>query len=99
MNGYIPKPMDTSDVEVPEDIKELMEIISRNTHEVWGKGRMEEGWVYGECLDYQEKTHPSLIPYEELSESEKDYDRRTSMETLKVILKMGYKITKGKSIT
>lgn len=94
MSEYIPKPMDTSGIVVPEDIKELQEIISKNTHEVWSKGRMDEGWVYGEHLDYVKKTHPSLIPYEELSEAEKDYDRRTSMETLKIILNMGYKIVK-----
>lgn len=98
MSGYLPKPIDTSEVEVPEDIKELMEIISQNTHEVWSKGRMNEGWVYGERLDYQAKTHPSLVHYEELSEEEKDYDRRTSMETLKVILKIGYKIIKEENI-
>lgn len=94
MSEYVPKPMDTSNVVIPDDIKELQEVIAKNTHEVWSKGRMDEGWRYGNNLNYEEKTHPSLVPYEELSESEKDYDRRTSIETIKVILNMGYKIIK-----
>lgn len=97
MSAYTPRPIDTTNIVVAEDIKELQEILAKNTHEVWSKGRMDEGWVYGEILSYENKTHPSLIPYEELSESEKDYDRRTSQETLKVILSMGYKITKERA--
>ena len=98
MSEYIPKPIDTYDVVIPDDIKEQWEIVAKNTHEVWSKGRMDEGWTYGSELNYEKKTHPSLIPYEELSEAEKDYDRRTSMETLKVILSMGYKITKEEGV-
>jgi hypothetical protein len=39
--------------------------------------------------------HPSLVPYEELLESEKEYDRATSLETLKVPLSLDYVISKG----
>lgn len=94
MSAYTPRPIDTTNIVVPEDIKELQEILAKNTHEVWSQGRMKEGWTYGEELNYDKKIHPSLIPYEELSESEKDYDRRTSQETLKMILSLGYKIVK-----
>ena len=38
------------------------------------------------------KTHPDLVPYAELAESEKDYDRKTAVETLRAILKLGYRI-------
>lgn len=40
------------------------------------------------------KKHPYLIPYEELPEEEKEYDRGTSVGTLKLILKLGFRITK-----
>ena len=39
-------------------------------------------------------THPCLVPYDELPESEKDYDRATSQETLKLIMKLGFDISK-----
>ena len=91
---YIPKPIDTTNVELSEEIKELSELLAENTHEVWSQGRIRDGWTYGEKRDDAKKQHPCLIPYAELSDSEKAYDRNTSLETLKVILKLGYKISK-----
>lgn len=93
-NKYIPQPIDTSDVAVDEEIAEISERLAENTHEVWAKGRVDEGWVYGETLDRDKKVHPLLVPYSELPESEKDYDRRTSLETLKLLIKLGYSIIK-----
>lgn len=92
---HVPKPIDTSDVKVDKTIIEISEKLAENTHEVWAQGRMSEGWVYGEKLDRERKIHPLLVPYDELSESEKDYDRRTSLETLKLLLKLGYRIEKA----
>lgn len=86
--------MDTNDVKVSEDILALAEKLAENTHEIWSQGKLDEGWVYGERLDWDKKTHPLLIPYSELSESDKDYDRNTSLETLKVLIKLGYQIVR-----
>ena len=91
---YTPKPIDTSDIKLTDDIMELCEELSKNTHEVWSENRIKDGWVYGEKRDDARKHHPCLVPYEELPESEKEYDRHTSLETLKLIIKLGYKITK-----
>ena len=91
---YTPNPIDTSAIELSEEIKELCELLAKNTHEVWSAGRIRDGWIYGETRDDAKKHHPCLIPYEELSETEKEYDRNTSTETLKLILKLGYKISK-----
>lgn len=91
---YIPKPIDTSNVSLPEELKRLVELIAENVHETWAQSRLNQGWTYGERRNDDIKTHPSLIPYEQLSEEEKDYDRNTSVETLKLILKLGFKISK-----
>ena len=91
---YTPKPIDTADVVLTEDIRELSELIAKNTHEVWSEGRIRDGWIRGEVRSDAEKTHPCLIPYEELPESEKEYDRNTSIQTLKLIVKLGYRIVK-----
>lgn len=93
--AYEPKPIDTSDVELPEEIKQLGEKIAKNTHDVWAKTRMEQGWVYGEHRNDEKKTTPCMVPYDDLPENEKEYDRNTSVETLKLILKLGYKIEKA----
>jgi ryanodine receptor 2 len=93
---YKPNPINTDDIKLSADIVELSELIAKNTHEVWAEGRIKDGWVYGEKRDDGAKHHPCLIPYEELTEAEKQYDRNTSIETLKLIIKLGYNITKLK---
>lgn len=93
-SNYIPQPIDTKDVVLPEELSSLAEEIAKNVHEVWSVGRMKDGWKYGEERNDAEKHHPCLVPYEELTEMEKDYDRNTSQETLKLIMKLGFKIVK-----
>jgi hypothetical protein len=94
---YTPNPIDTKNIALDGDILALSEILARNTHEVWAAGRVAEGWSYGKVRDDTKKQHPCLVPYEELPESEKEYDRATSLETLKTIVSLGYVIAKGKS--
>ena len=91
---YQPQPIDTSKIELPKDLLPLVELIAKNVHEVWSKQRLAEGWSYGEVKDSIKKTTPCLVPYEELSEQEKDYDRNTALETIKLVLKLGYRIEK-----
>lgn len=91
---YTPEPVDTNDVELSEDLMRLTERIAENVHDVWAQGRMAEGWTYGPVKDPEKKETNLLVPYDELPESEKDYDRNTALETLKLIIKLGYSITK-----
>lgn len=91
---YKPNPIDTSGVELPKELFELTEKIAENVHEIWAKGRIAEGWSYGETRNDSKKTTPCLVPYSELSETEKEYDRNTAFETLKLIVALGYKIEK-----
>lgn len=91
---YTPQPIDTTGVELPKKLKQLVEEMSKNVHEVWSETRIQQGWTYGEQRNDELKTHPCLVPYEELPESEKEYDRNTSVGTLKLILKLGFKIEK-----
>lgn len=94
MKNYVPQPMDTSDVQLPKELDELVEQMSKNVHEVWAQSRMSQGWTYGEQRNDTLKTHPCLIPYEDLPEVEKAYDRDTALGTLKLIVALGFKITK-----
>ena len=92
---YEPKPIDTSKVNLSEEILELTEQLAENAHEVWAQRRIAEGWAYGPRRDERKKEHPSLVPYKDLPESEKDYDRSTAMETLRAMLALGYEIEKA----
>ena len=93
-NKYTPKPIDTSDIVLPDDLTALAEKLAKDVHEVWSQTRMEQGWTYGEERDDQQKKHPCLVPYEDLPESEKVYDRNTSQQTLRLIMKLGFKIVR-----
>jgi hypothetical protein len=93
-NDYEPQPIDTSAVELPADLLELTERLAENTHEVWARQRIADGWTHGPERDDAQKHHPCLVPYAELSEGEKQYDRNTALETLKMILALGYEIRK-----
>lgn len=92
---YTPNPIDTSDVELSDDVKQLVEQLARNVHDNWSVGRINEGWTYGPERNDTLKQNPCLVDYDELPESEKDYDRNTAMETLKLIMKLGWKIEKA----
>lgn len=94
-DNYIPQPVDTSDVVLPPELNELAELIAQNVHEVWSVGRMNDGWTYGPERNDETKKHPCLVPYGELSETEKEYDRKTSQETLKLIMTLGFKIVRA----
>lgn len=91
-NMYKPNPIDTSMVVLPSNLLELTEKIAENVHDVWAAERIRTGWTYGPKRDDDKKQNPCLVPYCELTESEKKYDRNTALETIKMIISLGYKI-------
>lgn len=97
MKPYQPNPVDTSAVTLSPEIEALTEQLSENAHDLWAKQRLADGWQCGPARDNEQKRHPCLIPYAELPESEKAYDRQAAMETLKAIVALGYCINKEKS--
>jgi ryanodine receptor 2 len=91
---YIPNPVDTSRIELSEELLQLTERLAENSHENWAMQRRGEGWTYGPERDDARKTHPDLLPYSELPEAEREYDRRIVKETIKAILALGYRVVK-----
>lgn len=94
MSNYVPKPLDTSSVRLPVEILALAELLAANTHENWALGRKNQGWTWGPERNDERKENPCMIPYAQLPESEKEYDRITALETLKAIYLLGYRIEK-----
>lgn len=80
MKKYVPNPVDTTDVKLPMELESLVEEMAKNVHEVWAQTRISQGWSFGEERNDAAKKHPCLVPYEELSEEEKTYDRNTSVQ-------------------
>ena len=91
---YEPRPIDTSGVNLEPDIIEIIDRLSANNHDHWALRRLAEGWSFGSNRDDESKSHPDLVPFDQLSESEKEYDRGSVVETLKAILALGYSIRK-----
>ena len=91
---YRPQPFNTENVQLPEELLILTEKIAENVHENWAAGRIADGWRYGPNRDDAHRVTPCLVPYDQLTEEERAYDRRTAMQTLKLIVALGYKIVK-----
>lgn len=91
---YNPKDFVLNEIEISEDIMQQIEYISENVHNAWSLEKISNGWKYGDTVNTDLKTHPSLIPYEKLSEEQKELDRKTSMQVIKSLIKLGYKIIK-----
>lgn len=89
---YNPVVEDLSAMILPPEIMELTERLAERAHDVWAAGRIRDGWRYGKERNDELKLHPCLVPYAELPESEKAYDRNTALETLRFVLSMGYDI-------
>ena len=92
MATYEPQPIDTSKVVLSSDLEKLLERLARNNHDHWARQRLNEGWSLGSARNDAQKQNPNLVDYDELSESEKDYDRNSVLETLKAIIALGYEI-------
>lgn len=93
---YEPYPISLDDVELSDDLTELREAIAENAHEIWAKARTDQGWTYGPERNDQKKETPDMVPYCNLPESEKLYDREMAMQTLKLVKKVGYEIVRRK---
>lgn len=93
---YTPRPIDVSGIELPDELASLTESLARNVHEVWAATRIAQGWRPGPERSDERKEHPCLVPYDELPEQERTYDRNTAIETLKLIRHLGFEIRKRK---
>jgi hypothetical protein len=89
---FQPRPIDTSGVALPAELLALTELLARHTHDTWARQRLAEGWRYGPRRDEARREHPGLVPYDELPESEQEYDRATALEALRAVVALGYRI-------
>ena len=95
MATYEPRPIDTSRVELDQELQQLTERLAENAHDHWARRRMAEGWTFGRVRDDAAKKHPDLVPYDQLTEPEKEYDRETAMQTLRAMIALGWRIERS----
>ena len=92
-NNYNPTPIDVSNVMLSAELEKLATLLAANVHDTWALGRMKkEGWSYAPQREEAKKETPCMVPFEELTDSEKAYDFNAALDTLKVLVKLGYSI-------
>lgn len=89
---YHPNPADLSNITLSDDLKALGELMASNAHNVWALERQSEGWTYGPKRDDNTLQTPDMLPYSQLPETEKQYDRLMATSTLKLLIALGYRI-------
>jgi|SRR5687767_1771786 len=90
--SYTPKPLSVEHVTLSPELTALLERLAEHVHDAWAAGRMADGWTWGPQRDGAAKRHPGLVPYAQLSEAEKEYDRATVRTALLGILANGFEI-------
>lgn len=95
--AYLPKVIDTNAVVLTDNVRDLIELLAENIHDIWARQRYSEGWHYGPRTDPDKREHACLVPYDRLSDTEKDCDRQMAEQTIKAIVALGYMIEKKES--
>jgi class 3 adenylate cyclase/tetratricopeptide (TPR) repeat protein len=90
--SYVPQSPDLTTVAVPKDLIDLVEQLAEITHDNWVRQRLADGWVHGKHRNDLLKEHPCIVPYEDLPESEKEYDRKISLGVVQGMLALGYRV-------
>lgn len=93
--GYSPAPLDLKGIEIPKGLESLIEALAKNVHDTWAEGRLKDGWTFGPKRNETLKQTPCLVPFEDLPEEEKEYDRMTALATIRFILASGFTIHKS----
>ena len=89
-NGYKPAPLDLSAIELSSKMEELVDKLSENTHNVWARERISQGWTYGLNEDSARLRSPHLVTYNSVDEAIKIANRNTASETVRTLLVYGY---------
>nr|BAA41471.1 ryanodine receptor homologue [Drosophila melanogaster] len=80
-NGYKPAPLDLSAVTLTPKLEELVDQLAENTHNLWARERIQQGWTYGLNEDSENHRSPHLVPYAKVDEAIKKANRDTASET------------------
>ncbi|XP_067629186.1 ryanodine receptor isoform X11 [Eurosta solidaginis] len=89
-NGYKPAPLDLSAVTLSPKLEELVDQLAENTHNLWARERIQQGWTYGLNEDSENHRSPHLVPYSKVDEAIKKANRDTASETVRTLLVYGY---------
>jgi hypothetical protein len=97
--GYTVSAIPLKGVEEVFDFKlEQLEMLTREVHDEWVEDRIRNGWTYGE-RETTKKTTPYLVPFDDLTEEIKDYDRDVVRNIFPMLRQLGLRVYKSYSAT
>jgi len=89
-------------VEVDTIVKEIdvetLEKLAEAAHKVWMEGKLRDGWKYGPVTDKTSKTHNCLVPYNELTEADKESDRDMVRGIPRILAAAGYGMVESEKL-
>ncbi|XP_075211293.1 ryanodine receptor [Lycorma delicatula] len=91
-NGYKPAPLDLTAITLNPKMEELVDQLAENTHNLWAKERIQQGWTYGLNEDPDMLRSPHLVPYSKVDDAIKKANRDTASETVRTLLVYGYNL-------
>lgn len=69
--SFVPHPVDTSSIVLPNYIESIRDKLAENIHEVWATNKIEAGWTFSDMRDDMNYLHPCLTSFDRLPVSEK----------------------------
>jgi hypothetical protein len=72
---------------------DMLDLLARMEHDRWCRERIDNGWRPGPKRDIEKKLHPMLVPWTDMPDEMKQYDREAVRHLPKLLLKSGYAIS------
>ncbi|XP_069162577.1 ryanodine receptor-like [Procambarus clarkii] len=77
-------------VSLTSKLEELVDQLAENTHNIWARERILQGWTYGLNEDPVMHRSPHLVSYGNVDDAIKKANRDTASETIRTLLVYGY---------
>ena len=69
-----------------------MEVLAQLEHRRWMADKYLAGYSYGKVRDEDHMLHPDLIPWDDLTEADREKDRNNVRQIPELLSTQGYKI-------
>ncbi|TGZ67043.1 hypothetical protein CRM22_004998 [Opisthorchis felineus] len=89
---FIPQPIETSQVHLPNAMKGLIDRFAQHCHDSWALELIEQGYTFGPVVDEIKRTHPNLCSFANLQEHEQARYIQPVTDTLKAMFALGWSV-------
>ena len=90
--GYRISPMQDWDADKLMFAETEIEKMACLEHDLWRKAKEADGWIYGEQRDENKRTHPDLVPWDDLPEGEREKNLIVVRQMPVLLARVGFQI-------